>query len=50
MHLNLILITNMNEEIELITEETKDRMEKAIEHLEHELARLTSGKIKSGFA
>jgi len=28
----------MNEEIELITDETRERMEKALEHLEHELA------------
>jgi ribosome recycling factor len=34
----------MNEEVELITEETKERMEKAIEHLEHELARLRAGR------
>jgi ribosome recycling factor len=34
----------MNEEIELIMEETKDRMEKAVEHLEHELARLRAGR------
>jgi len=34
----------MNEEVELITEETKDRMEKALEHLEHELARLRAGR------
>jgi ribosome recycling factor len=34
----------MNEEVELITEETKDRMEKAIDHLEHELARLRAGR------
>ena len=34
----------MNEEVELILEETKDRMEKAIEHLEHELARLRAGR------
>lgn len=34
----------MNEEIELITEETRDRMEKALEHLEHELARLRAGR------
>jgi ribosome recycling factor len=34
----------MNEEVELITEETKDRMEKAVEHLEHELARLRAGR------
>jgi ribosome recycling factor len=34
----------MNEEIELITEETKERMEKALEHLEHELARLRAGR------
>lgn len=34
----------MNEEIELIIEETKERMEKALEHLEHELARLRAGR------
>jgi len=34
----------MNEEIELIVEETKERMEKALEHLEHELARLRAGR------
>ena len=34
----------MNEEVELITEETKDRMEKAVSHLEHELARLRAGR------
>lgn len=34
----------MNEEIELIMEETRERMEKAIEHLEHELARLRAGR------
>ena len=34
----------MDEEIELLTEETRDRMEKAIEHLEHELARLRAGR------
>jgi ribosome recycling factor len=34
----------MNEEIELITDETRDRMEKALEHLEHELARLRAGR------
>jgi ribosome recycling factor len=34
----------MNEDVELITEETKDRMEKALEHLEHELARLRAGR------
>lgn len=34
----------MNEEIDLITEETTERMEKAIEHLEHELARLRAGR------
>ena len=28
----------MNEEIELIIEEARDRMQKALEHLEHELA------------
>jgi ribosome recycling factor len=34
----------MNEEVELITEETKDRMDKALDHLEHELARLRAGR------
>jgi ribosome recycling factor len=34
----------MNEDVELILEETKDRMEKALDHLEHELARLRAGR------
>jgi ribosome recycling factor len=34
----------MNEEIELIIEEVRDRMQKALEHLEHELARLRAGR------
>jgi ribosome recycling factor len=34
----------MNEEIELIMEEARERMEKALEHLEHELARLRAGR------
>lgn len=34
----------MNEEIELIIEETTERMQKALEHLEHELARLRAGR------
>jgi ribosome recycling factor len=34
----------MNEEVELVIEETKDRMQKALEHLEHELARLRAGR------
>jgi ribosome recycling factor len=34
----------MNEEIELIMEEVRDRMGKALEHLEHELARLRAGR------
>ena len=34
----------MNDETELIIEETRDRMEKALEHLEHELARLRAGR------
>ena len=34
----------MNEEIDLIIEETKDRMEKAIEYLELELSRLRAGR------
>ncbi len=34
----------MNEEVELIIEETRDRMEKALSHLEHELSRLRAGR------
>jgi len=34
----------MNEEIDLITEEANERMVKALEHLEHELARLRAGR------
>ena len=34
----------MNEETELIIEETRERMDKALEHLEHELARLRAGR------
>ncbi|HLN55221.1 MAG TPA: ribosome recycling factor [Bacteroidales bacterium] len=34
----------MDEEVELITEEAKERMDKAVEHLEHELARLRAGR------
>ncbi len=34
----------MNEELELIIDETKDRMQKALDHLEHELARLRAGR------
>ncbi len=34
----------MNEEVELIIDEARDRMEKALEHLEHELARLRAGR------
>jgi len=34
----------MNEEIDLIIEETKDRMDKAIEYLELELSRLRAGR------
>jgi len=34
----------MNEEVELIIEETTDRMQKALEHLEHELAHLRAGR------
>jgi ribosome recycling factor len=34
----------MNEDVELIIEETKDRMQHALEHLEHELARLRAGR------
>lgn len=34
----------MNEEVELILEETRDRMTKALEHLELELSRLRAGR------
>jgi len=34
----------MNEEVELIIEEARERMQKALEHLEHELARLRAGR------
>lgn len=34
----------MNEDVELIIEEARDRMQKALEHLEHELARLRAGR------
>jgi ribosome recycling factor len=34
----------MNEEIELIIEDAREKMEKALEHLEHELARLRAGR------
>jgi ribosome recycling factor len=34
----------MNEEIKLIIEEVRERMGKALEHLEHELARLRAGR------
>lgn len=34
----------MNEDIELLFEEARDRMVKASEHLEHELARLRAGR------
>jgi ribosome recycling factor len=34
----------MNEEVELVIEETKERMQKALEHLEHELAHLRAGR------
>ncbi len=34
----------MNEEVELIIEETRDRMQKAVDYLEHELARLRAGR------
>src|SRR5512140_423204 len=34
----------MNEELELVLEEVRERMVKAVEHLEHELARLRAGR------
>ena len=34
----------MNEDVDLILEETKERMQHALEHLEHELARLRAGR------
>jgi ribosome recycling factor len=38
------ILCHMNEDVELIIEETRDRMQKALEHLEHELARLRAGR------
>lgn len=40
----LINLSNMNEEVEMIIEETRERMQKALDHLEHELARLRAGR------
>ena len=37
-------LCQMNEEVELIFEETKERMQKALDYLEHELARLRAGR------
>ncbi len=34
----------MNEEVEMIIEEARERMQKALDHLEHELARLRAGR------
>ncbi|MDX9726734.1 MAG: ribosome recycling factor [Bacteroidales bacterium] len=34
----------MNEEVDLVIEETRDRMQKALEHLEYELSRLRAGR------
>ena len=34
----------MTDELELLTEETKDRMEKAIKHLEYELSHMRAGR------
>jgi ribosome recycling factor len=34
----------MNEELEILLEEVRERMEKAVEHLEHELAHLRAGR------
>jgi ribosome recycling factor len=34
----------MNEDVELIYEMTRERMEKAVEHLDHELMRIRAGK------
>ena len=34
----------MNEEVVLVIEETRDRMQKALEHLEYELSRLRAGR------
>jgi len=41
---NPVKLLYMNEEVDLILEETKDRMGKALDHLEHELARLRAGR------
>ena len=37
-------LSDMNEDVELILEEAKDRMFKALEHLEFELSRLRAGR------
>lgn len=37
-------LQKMEEEVDLILEEARDRMEKTIEHLEYELARLRAGR------
>jgi ribosome recycling factor len=42
--LNIFISRKMNEELELVIEEVKERMEKAVEHLEHELAHLRAGR------
>jgi ribosome recycling factor len=42
--INLLITKEMNEEIELVLEEVRERMEKAVEHLEHELAHLRAGR------
>ena len=39
-----LILKNMEEEVDLILEETKDRMVKALEHLELELSRLRAGR------
>jgi ribosome recycling factor len=34
----------MNEDLELVTEETRESMEKSLQHLEHELSKIRAGK------
>jgi ribosome recycling factor len=44
LKLSKFKISPMNEEVELILEETRDRMQKALDHLDHELAHLRAGR------
>lgn len=44
LDLNNHIITTMQEEIELVLEDAKERMEKALEHLDNELGKIRAGK------